>query len=474
VQTFVIFIYILNFLLILSVIFIEHKKSAQSLLWVLLLVTFPVIGFLLYITLGMTFRLKMHKLLKGKKLKNPQRNLYYKQLNDIKNYDLHKNHTATEITDLIRFNFNYSSSDLTVYNEAKIMLFGEDKYKMLFSDIDNASHSVHAQYFLIHNDIISNEFIERLTKKAKEGVSIKVLYDSLANITTPYKIFKPLIKAGGEVKKLRPYLTQYRNHRKIAVIDGKIGYTGGMNMGDEYANIKKNSPFYRDTHIRLKGDAVYMLQYYFLCDWFYISHPKEEDINKKNLITYFPRHNIKNYLPCQVVACGADYECGHIKMSFLKMIYSAKRSILLQSPFFIPNDSILQAIITAASSGVKVELMLPAKVNIIIKIANNYYISRVIDYGVKVFLYNGYIHSKTLSTDGSITSIGTANIDYRSMDTDDELSVFFYDKKFTAIHESIFENDKKNCTELNYELFYKRNLLQKASEKLIRLFAPLL
>lgn len=473
-KTLSILIYAINFILILSVIFIEHKKPAESLLWVLLLIIFPVLGFVLYMAFGFSFRYKMMMLTKKRRIECGNRKLFYNNLKNAKDYDIFKINTESEMQDIASFNLNYSRSRLLINNTADIIIKGSNKYKMLFSDIDNAKHSIHVLYFLIHNDSTGNEFIERLTKKAKEGVSVKVLYDGLSNINIPYKIFKPLTEAGGEVKRLKAYITHYRNHRKIVVIDGKIGYTGGMNIGDEYANISEHKPFWRDTHLRFEGDAVYMLQYYFLYDWFYIANSKEKYLEKKIIMDYFPDHNIDAYLPCQIVASGADYDCGHIKMGFLKMIYSAKQKIRIQSPYFIPNESIMEAIAIMASCGVKIELMVPSKASYIITMTNNYYINRLIDYGVKVYLYNGYIHSKTLSVDGMVTSIGTANMDYRSMDVDDELTVFFYDKKFTQRHENIFESDKKNSVELNYEAFYKRSYIKKGIEKLCRLFAPLM
>lgn len=469
-------LFFINLCLIISVVFLERKKQGEALLWVTILSFLPIYGILLYFIFGSTVGIKLAYKIRDRRLNERYRQMAVKQLTHLREERLSAAVSEeNEWNDLAFFNLNYSHSVLTTKNRVKILTTGMANYKNMFSDIQNAKESIHILYYSIHNDEIGHFLIELLTKKAREGLQIKVLYDGFGSFMTPSGMFHPLVRAGGSVKRIKPTMTHYRNHRKIVVIDGLIGYTGGMNIGRKYINLDKKKKPWRDTQIRLEGDAVYALQYFFMYDWFYASAPSKARLTKEQLAKLLPLHQIRDFLPCQIVGSGADTDEEYIKMCYLKMIMSAKKKILLQSPYFIPDDTILEAFKVAAASGTEIIIMLPKeKASFFLNPVTNYYISQLLDYGIKVYLYHGYIHAKTLSIDGYATCIGTVNMDNRSLKIDDEICAVFYDRAFTARHQRIFDEDLRHCEEMNYEAFRQRSRWERIKERFFLLFAPLM
>lgn len=469
-------IFIINLALILSVVFIEHKNPSEALMWVAVLSILPVMGIVFYLIFGSTFGIKITCLIRNTKLHNEYRKSIYNQLEGIKKEHINlDNPLEKKLKGMIQFNLEYSESLLTEYNDIEQIISGKDKYEKLFGDIDKAEKSIHIQYYSIHDDIVGRALVEHLTNKAKEGVQVKVMFDGIGSITTSTRMFLPLIKEGGLVKRIKPYFTHYRNHRKVVVIDGNIGYIGGMNIGKQYANLDRKKTPWRDTQVRIKGDGVYLLQYYFLYDWFYVNKEKELDLEYEAMEELFPPHNIRKVLPCQFVAGGVNTDKEYIKMSYLKMISSAADKIIIQSPYFIPDSSLMDALKMAAASGVKIEIMVPnIKPSFFLQPVGDYYIDQLLDYGIKVYRYKGYIHAKTMSIDSVITCIGSVNMDIRSLQVDDEICAFVYDEQFATEYENIFKNDKKNSLELDYESFKNRSFGKKVLERFFRLFAPLM
>lgn len=471
-----ILLFFIHFLLILSVIFLEHKNSNEALLWVCILSLFPVAGIFFYLIFGSTTAIKLTYAIHNKKLEKAYRQRIQEQLDSVAHAHVRPgDDTMQQVEAMVRFNMNYSESLLTQYNQIEQITNGKENYARLFADLQAAEHSIHIQYYAIHNDMVGQQLLDILTKKAKNGVQVKVMFDGFGSLTTPNRFFAPLVKAGGEFRRLKTFLTHYRNHRKIVVIDGKIAYTGGMNIGKQYQNMDKKKTPWRDTQIRVEGDGVYMLQYYFLSDW--ISSVRAKSLAAFQLDTQrlFPAHSIKKELYCQFVAGGAVNDKEYIKMSYLKMISSARESIRLQTPYFIPDGSIMDALKMAAASGVEIQIMLPnIKPNFFLEHVNNYYVSQLLDYGVKVYRYQGYIHAKTMSIDSLVTCIGSVNLDMRSLQVDDEICGFVYNEQFAADYEIIFEMDKLHCKELDYAAFRNRSFLSKMAERFFCLFAPLM
>jgi cardiolipin synthase len=467
---------IINIVLVLSVVFTEHKNPNEALMWVIILTFFPVGGIVLYLIFGSTIGIKFNRWVRDRKIHSQYRRLLHKQLDQIKYEHFgNKEDSSEQIQNLVQFNTNYSKSILLKHNQIEQITTGVAAYTKLFTDILQARETVHVQYYAIQNDIVGQKLIEILTQKAKEKVKVKLMFDSLGSLGVTRSMLSPLIEAGGEIHRLKPFITHFRNHKKIVVIDGRIGYIGGMNIGKKYINLDKKKTPWRDSQIRIKGDGVYMLQYYFMSDWLYSAQLKQLAKVDYDLEQLFPLHSVSYTLYAQFVTGGPDDDQESIKMSYLKMISSAKEKILLQSPYFIPDSSILDALKTAAASGVEVHLMLPEiRPNFFLNAVNHYYIDQIIAYGAHIWKYKGYIHAKTMSIDSLATCIGSVNLDMRSFYVDDEICGFVYDEAFAADYELIFQKDRENCYELDYRKFKNRSPISKMMEKLFNLFSPLM
>ncbi|UQZ89824.1 cardiolipin synthase [Deltaproteobacteria bacterium Smac51] len=474
------------------VVFFERKNPTSSIAWVLLLLFLPVVGFIAYLFLGTGFRV------------NKKKKYQLKAIND----DLYDNFIRRHlnIAEALRFMeahestarlVTYLSSDgdgiFTGGNTADVFTDGNDMFESLIADIKNARQHIHMLYFIFNNDDIGKEVAGLLTYKVKQGVEVRLIYDSVGSraIFSP-PIFRKLRKAGGQVIGFSPVFSNlnshlrlnYRNHRKITVIDGHIGYVGGMNIGDEYRGrdhqkkiLRWKKPLvpWRDTHLRIVGPAVWFLQERFLMDWGYSSEMELHD--ELNIPKFFPEcTGSTEDLGIQIVSGGPDTgEKSPIKSGLLTMINSARRNIYLQTPYFTPDESFLDALRIAASSDIDVRLMLPSIsdhwVSQMIALG---YARQLLQYGVRVFLYNGFIHSKALVSDGLVTSIGTSNLTTRSFTIDFEINAFIYDSAFASSYETIFLNDQSNSVEINEEWFESQSGFTRGCYNFTRLFSPLM
>lgn len=466
----------LDILIIISVVFIERKKPGEALLWAVIIAALPAFGVVLYVAFASTIWIKITSAVRNEKLNKQQTQALLEQIEMMKNRRLPLLEGMNEKQQQnIRFNLRCSRSLLTQHNEVQIITSGKEKFKKMFEDMNNAEESIHVVYYGLHNDKVGEAFVDLLTKKAKEGVKVRVLYDGMGSVSTPKKFFKELQEAGGRALAIKSMLTHFRNHRKIVVIDGKVAYTGGMNVGKKYVGELKNKSPWRDTQIRVRGDGAAILQSCFLYDWFYANPRKKHGINETELLEMFPGHEIDNVLPCQFVASGIESENEIIKLSYLRLISSAKRRIVIQTPYFIPDESVMNALMVAVVSGVEIILMVPGKKsNFFLEPVTTYNIAKLLPYGVKVFKYNGYIHAKTMTIDDDITCIGSVNMDVRSLEIDDEIFGIFYDDEFNKTHSSVLNEDFKNCTELDYEAVKNRNIFKKFFERIWLLFSPLM
>lgn len=471
-------IYILNFLTIIAILFIERKKPVTAFSWILLLTFLPVVGFIFYPILGRNLRPNEKK---SFRLKMEFDKLY--------NNRLHKEHLSSKNTihkynfeyeDLIKMNANAGNSIYSQDNEVAVFTRGRDKFTSLFKDIEEAKDSINMLYYIINNDKLGREIVKLLTRKAREGVEVRILYDHIGSISTPHKMFTALINAGGNVYRFSPVglgtytRINYRNHRKIVVIDGKIGYTGGMNIGDEYLGMHKRITPWRDTHLRITGSAVYALQERFLMDWSYASKNVNEQ-DSDELCRFFPVIQSKGSVGMQVLSSGPDINGEQIKRAYIKMINSAKESIFIQTPYFIPDDSFLEALKIAALSGVDIKVMLPGIPDrTLVYRATTSYIKDLLECGAKVSLYAGFLHYKMLLVDGKVASIGTANMDVRSFSSNFEINTFIYDKQLSSECSKIFEEDLGHSKLLTKESYHKRGLRIKLQEGLCRLLSPFL
>ena len=475
-----ILIILTNIVFIITTIFFEHKKPLQALSWVLTLSLLPGIGFVLYLLFGRNLRIKKKRSLVIKQQKDRAfSHEIYKLINNV-TYDEEavKKYTDYDIRQLVRLNINSSNSPFTNDNNIKIYTDASDKYKDLLNDINEATSSIHLLYYIIRNDSIGKEVISALATKAEQGVAVRLLYDYAGSFFTPNKFFEPLIINGGEVLCCFPLSfglrINFRNHRKIVVIDGKIGYMGGINIGDEYMGLNKRLSPWRDTHLRIMGSSVYCLQVKFLGDWFYASR---DDLKLDDVMKYFmPIDNeFKGSTGVQIVSSGPDTKYEEIKRGLIKMINSAKKRVLIQTPYFVPDDPFLETLQNQAMAGVEVIVQIPLKADrrFVYKVTNSF-LNELFKYGIKVYLYPGFLHAKMVVVDDSFCSIGTANIDIRSFALNFEVNAFLYGKEISDRCTRIFFDDLEKCTQLTLEKYKQRSVLSKVEEDIYRLLSPLL
>lgn len=459
---------LLYVLTILSVIFFERKQPNEALMWVLIVSCVPYAGLIFYLAFGSTSAIKMTRYFRSKRLR---KNMPLLQSQGEENIGTMSGIDA----DVARFNYHYNDAPLCAYEKAAFYTSGESHYKQLFTDIEAARQSVYLEFYTIQNDRVGQALLSLLTQKQKQGVEVIVLCDFIANLSTPEALFRPLKQAGGTVKRLKPYVSHFRSHRKIVTVDGEIGYIGGMNIGVQYANGAKIKTPWRDTQVRFTGDCVHALENEFLLD---LSTALNGCLFRQSFSSLRLREvklpgQVKNL--CQFVTGGVDNDKESIKMCYMSMIRSAQRQIRIQTPYFIPDCSILDALKTAAASGIKVDIMIPAiKANFFLDPVTNYFAAEMMEYGAHVYKYNGYIHAKTMIVDDELCCIGSVNMDMRSLLVDDEICGVFYENGLVQEYNAIYEEDLQHTKEYVLEEFEKRSIWTKLSERIFMLFTPLM
>ncbi len=471
-------IVIINTILSLVIVFRERKDTVHTWAWLLVLTFLPIVGFVMYIFLGKgitkerIFDLKMQSKLGlnieiEEQQRALQRGLYPRPQTG-----------QVEPKQLIYMLTVFESSLYTSNNALTLFTDGGKKFAALLADIANAQDHIHLEYYIYRSDALGKKVRAALVAAAKRGVKVRVLLDAWGSTQVNRRFFEPLIAQGGSVEfffpLFVPYLNprmNYRNHRKIVVIDGVIGYTGGFNVGDEYLGGVDKFGYWRDNHLRIEGDAVYSLQNRFLMDW---------NSQHKNEVTYQQRYFPANENPgkraVQIVCSGPDDSHEQIKLTYLKMINLAKKEILIQTPYYIPDVSIHEALKSALLSGVKVRLQIPNKPDhLLVYWATYSFSAELLEYGGIIETYEaGFIHAKTMVIDGGIASVGSANIDMRSFQLDFEVNTIIYDREFAEQIRAAFLEDSKQSQLLTPELYRQRGWVIKFKEGIARLISPLL
>ncbi|KKO54790.1 cardiolipin synthase [Paenibacillus sp. DMB20] len=472
-------IILLNITLAFVVIFQERRDIGSTWAWLLVLLLIPIAGFILYMFFAQNFRRKRLFYWDEFKKSGLDRGLK-SQVSQFRAHRFNfRNSISERNKDLITMNLLNNQAVLTEDNEVEIFTDGKEKFEALFKDIEAATDFIHVQYYIIRRDDLGKKLMELLSKKAREGVRVRVLYDELGSRGIGKRFLKELRESGGQAEAFFPskfrlinLRLNYRNHRKLVIIDGKVGYIGGFNVGDEYLGLDTNFGYWRDTHLRIQGTAVYSIQTRFILDWNQASHDHD--------ITYFP--SLFPHLPnqgtvgIQIVSSGPDSEYEHIKNGYLKMISSARNSIYIQTPYFIPDSSMLDALRIASLSGVEVNLMIPDKPDhMFVYWATLSHVGELLQTGVNVYLYNnGFIHAKILVVDEEIASVGTANIDFRSFKLNFEVNAFLYDEGIARKLSEDFRNDMRVSSLLTMEQYLKRSRGVKIKESISRLLSPIL
>ncbi|MBU8907962.1 cardiolipin synthase [Desertibacillus haloalkaliphilus] len=472
-------LFLLNFVFASIIIFIERKDATSTWAWLMVLYFIPLAGFIFYLIFGQNYSRK--RLFDWDDIqKIGIESQISEQMNSIRDPNFtFKDPNVDEYRDLIFMQLTNNGAVLSKENDIDIFIDGNEKFDTLLEDIENAEDHIHLQSYIMRNDNLGQKIISALVKKAKEGVKVRVLYDDMGSRKLSRKDFRQLMDAGGEVgvffPSAIPYINlrlNFRNHRKLIIIDGHMGYIGGFNIGDEYLGLNEKFGYWRDTHLRIKGPAIDTMQTRFILDW--------NQASKSNYIKYerryFPTKKIRGDAAVQVVSSGPDSEWEQVKNGYLKMIASAKESIYIQTPYFIPDASILDTLRVAALSGKDVRIMIPNKPDhMFVYWATFSYIGELLKTGAKVYIYdNGFIHAKTIVVDGKISSVGTANIDMRSFKLNFEVNAFIYHKPTSRRLKQIFQNDMERSTEVTLRSYQHRPRRIRFKESISRLLSPIL
>ncbi|MCT4633061.1 MAG: cardiolipin synthase [Firmicutes bacterium] len=471
--------YVINLILAIVIIFFERKKPTSTLAWLMILYFVPVLGFFIYLIFGQN--LSKRKIFHYKKIEKKFLDLILNmQLKDLEERKLRfKDSIAYDYKDMIYMHIKNSASEVTMNNSIKLYTKGEEKFTDLFQDIRKAKKHIHLEYYIVKNDELGKQLMSLLIEKAKEGVEVRFLMDAFGSrFMIRSKKVKELKAVGGKVGvffaskiPLINMKVNFRNHRKMVIIDGKIGYIGGFNVGNEYLGLDERMGNWRDNHLRIEGSAVDSLQLRFLLDWRTTNTEQVE-----NFESSFVFQEDKDGQTVQIVASGPDQEWEQIKYGYLKMINSAKESIYIQTPYFVPDDSMLEALKIAALSGIDVKIMIPDKPDhMFVYWATYSYLGEVINAGGKGYLYNnGFLHSKTIIVDGKIASVGSANIDVRSFKLNFEANAFVYDHDFAGELRKEFDKDLEVSLLVDEKKYESRGRIIKIKESISRLLSPIL
>ncbi|MCK3685850.1 cardiolipin synthase [Maribellus sp. YY47] len=455
-------------------IILEKRSPYKTAAWILALILLPIFGVLFYLVFGQEYRKRKMFSVRGLKGLKEVRKISAQQLRQFKQIEQPKE--VSEFQNIIRLMLNSSNALLTTGNTTQILVNGENTFKALFEAIGKAKHHIHLEYYILADDVIGTRLKELLLKKRAEGVEVRVIVDDVGSWELKKKFYRELRENSIEIYPFMevrfPRLTSkvnYRNHRKIVVIDGKTGFIGGVNIADHYLNgIPKAGPWY-DMHLKIEGDAVATLQIIFAADWFFVS--------QKNIVgrKYFPVFSEAPGIPIQICAGGPDYDWEGIAQAFFAAIVNARKRVYLVTPYLMPPAEMLMALKTAALSQVDVRIIIPEKSDArLSKWCTFSYVEELLEAGVRIFLFKaGFIHSKYMLVDDSFSTIGTSNFDFRSFETNFEANAFLYSREFSAELETHFLNDLEKSEEVSLLQWQERPVLDKFRESLAHVAAPM-
>lgn len=472
---------IVYYLLVLGVaiaVIVDNKNPAKTLAYLLVLLFVPVLGLVVYVLFGQNLR--KQKLFSRKGIKD---NVWLKSWTEERENVF--NETA-KVDDgflagkakIARLLQNNDDAALTRNNNLEILYNTSLIFERMFTDMRTAKHHLHVEFYILENDEIGNEFKNILIDRAKNGVEVRLSIDDVGSRKLPAKFINQLKDAGVVVGKFMPvifpFLTSranYRNHRKIVVVDGRVGYIGGLNIADRYTNRIKKFAFWRDTQLRMEGECVKSLQIQFLLNWRFVTKESVE-IGKK----YFPDLPEINTQYAQIVGAGPDSDWPNIMQGLLMAISTAKKYVYITTPYFIPTEEVLNALQVAALGGIDVKIILPRSGDSwLTQAASMSYIKQMLAAGVRVFWYKkGFVHAKTMVVDDGFATVGTTNMDIRSFNINFEINCFMYNNELAKSLRNQFEEDLHESEEINLSRWDKRPRTKKLIESLARMFAPLL
>ncbi|PFP30922.1 cardiolipin synthase [Bacillus sp. AFS073361] len=449
---------------------LENRTAQNTLLWIYILVFLPILGYIIYVYSGQLL-LKGY-LFKSKRIKDREvfeRMSHKHKKIDFSQLNYHQHH-FTHYLD------RATSTPTNSHTQTKILKNGEETFREIKNALIEAKDFIHLEYYIFRDDRLGNEIIDILTDKAQEGVEVRLMYDAVGSITLSSGAINRMKDAGIKVQPFLPLKSglinqkfNFRNHRKIIVIDGKVGFVGGLNIGVEYLGEDENIGFWCDTHVLVEGDAVQTLHAVFLLDWRYVSG---------KILVMDERYMKPNPAPSDglihVVATGP--ETKRMSDHYYAMISCATKSIWIASPYFVPNPAIRTALRIAAHKGIQIRIMVPdTNDGFLTQYATRSYLPELLRAGVEVYAYQkGFLHKKVMIVDGDLATIGTANMDMRSFRLNFEVNLFLIGAKSIQDLVAHYEEDLKECLRIRPVEFYKRGLTERVKESFARLFSGVL
>lgn len=459
-----------------AIIILEYMRPSKAVAWLLILFIFPIIGFVMYYFFAADYsrRRKVEQRCKGLQLSQIKK-LFYTAVERAEAY-------PESLGERLK-SFLQSIPDmpLTDNNVVQVLYNAAETYDSMLEDIEQAEDHIHVEYYTIRSDEIGYRFMNALKQKAEQGLKVRLIYDGIGSRQLKKEDIESMKNHGVEVVSFLPpriaFLEKrlnYRNHRKLVVVDGRIGYLGGINIGEEYLGADSKLGFWRDTHLRLQGGCIPVLQSIFMKDW---ALAKGELLDEPSL---FPLWDLQSEEirteKVQLIASGPDMKWDSIIEFFFSSIATAKESIRITTPYFIPDPSLVMALKTAALCGLDVEIIIPkVSDSMLVHWASLSYVEELLQAGVKFYEYErGFIHSKVLIVDRCVASIGTANMDMRSFFSNFELVACIFDPSTIQVIEKDFEQDLLDCELINLDEFRRRPATQKIKEMVGRMLSPLL
>ena len=470
------------FLLVLAVcirIVYDTRTSTKTLAYLLMAIFVPLAGIIIYFSFGINYRKrKMYskKLVEDEALfAELQRRISYGSEKVIARWG-DEDQGQQKIARLL---VKDGMSPLTLKNEVKLLVNGEEKFPAVLEALQAARHHIHIAYYIYEDDEIGNTIKDILIQKAQEGVEVRFMYDDFGSNRIGRKLVPALKAAGVEAYpfyKIHFWLLanrlNYRNHRKMIIIDGQQAFVGGINISDRYANGEQTPLYWRDTHLMIRGSGIFYLQYLFFCDWNFCA---ETTLLPEQQYFRYPESDLPDTL-VQIAASGPDSSRPTIMLSILEAIYAAREELLITTPYFIPGDGILDALTSAALGGVRVRLLVPGiSDSIFVNLAAKSYYEDLLEAGVEIYRYKkGFIHAKTMVVDRSMAMVGTANMDYRSFELNFEVNAILYNTELATQLAAQFETDIQEADHLESARWLKRSRGKQLLEKTARLLSPLL
>lgn len=470
-------LYVAGIIFLAAKIIMDTKNASKTLAYLMLIIFLPFVGIIIYFVFGVNYR--KNKFYTFKIERNEQVyeavSKYIRETHD-QTLETHKQELNNFLT-TVNFLYNAGHSPLSQGNHAEVLVNGEGKFEKVFDVLGKAAHHIHLEYYIYDNDGIGNRLADLLIKKAGEGVIVRFLYDDMGSGKIGRKLLNRLKTGGVQVSpvnkitfKVLANRVNYRDHRKIIIVDGSEVFTGGINVSDKYINPNPKQ-YWRDTHLYIKGEAAFYFQFLFFSNWIFATE-KIPEISQ----LYFAQTNKEaGSSIIQTAASGPDTKPS-IMLSTASAILSAKKKVYIVTPYFIPVETVLDAIKQAALSGVDVRLMVPKSGDSVIVNAAAYsYYEELLESKVRVFFYKkGFIHAKTMIIDHNFSSVGTANMDVRSQELNFEVNALVFDENINRKLENLFLEDVNDCEEIFFDAWMKRPKYKVFFEHLARLLSPLI